>query len=796
MNLRILKKDLKRKKSINIILLIFIALATTFIASSISNMSIIINATDDYFDLAGLADHIIVTMGSSKEEENENNKKISAFIENQKNVEKYFIDEELWISDYNIEVEGKDKINFPNSGILNQYNIHQQKFFDKNNNEITYMEDGTIYLSQNLMKAEGIKENDIVYIKDSEGYRKKFVVVGAIKDAFLGSSLMGVDRFIVSENDYKEIKNDSKLPSGLMYSVWVDDLESYEKEYYENGFNAVFFGNKELVKTTYMLDIVVAAVILIVSVCLIVISILVLKFAVKFTIGEDYKEIGILKAIGLKNSSIRMLYTSKYLVIAVVGTVIGAIASIPFGKLLIESVLVNYAISADNSFILNIILSAVVAVVIILFAYYSTRQIKKMSPMDAIRTGHTGERFNKKSMLKLHGTSKGTNFFMAINDILCEFKKYIILFITTIVGMWLVIMPINTINTLSSEHIIPWFGMLKTDFYMIDADKLTEIVDKEKNKDAYLDYLEEVKERLTDEGVEIERVISEAMFRLKISYEGVSYQSIALQGLNTSADEYEYLSGTAPQRENEVAITHVIADILGANVGDTVYIKIRDEEIPFMVTAIYQSMNNLGEGIRFHENYDLDYSSLAGVQGIQIDVKNSTSNNIENAMDAAKEEFPGAGVYTASGFINELLGGSIDIIGDTKVMVLAVVIIINILVVVLMQKIFIIKEKGEIAMLKAIGYNNHSLYIWQLQRIGLVLLSGTAVGVLTSELFTDITSGLVFRYMGCASMEYYINPLEIYVIYPSTLVIAILLACGISIRKIRYINVQEVNDME
>lgn len=61
MNFRILKKDLKRKKSINIILLIFIALATTFIASSVTNMSVILNATDDFFEAAELSDHIIIT---------------------------------------------------------------------------------------------------------------------------------------------------------------------------------------------------------------------------------------------------------------------------------------------------------------------------------------------------------------------------------------------------------------------------------------------------------------------------------------------------------------------------------------------------------------------------------------------------------------------------------------------------------------------------------------------------------------------------------------------------------------
>ena len=34
-------------------------------------------------------------------------------------------------------------------------------------------------------------------------------------------------------------------------------------------------------------------------------------------------------------------------------------------------------------------------------AYYSTRKVKKCSPMDAIRCGQTGERYGKNSRLKL-----------------------------------------------------------------------------------------------------------------------------------------------------------------------------------------------------------------------------------------------------------------------------------------------------------------------------------------------------------------------------------------------------------
>ena len=50
---RILKKDLKRKKVMNAILLCFILLATMFVASGISNVVSVMNGTDSCGHLDG-----------------------------------------------------------------------------------------------------------------------------------------------------------------------------------------------------------------------------------------------------------------------------------------------------------------------------------------------------------------------------------------------------------------------------------------------------------------------------------------------------------------------------------------------------------------------------------------------------------------------------------------------------------------------------------------------------------------------------------------------------------------------
>ena len=65
MYFNILKKDLKRKKAMNIILLVFIILATMFVSSSVNNIINVTTALDNYFEMANVPDYLVVTMNKN-----------------------------------------------------------------------------------------------------------------------------------------------------------------------------------------------------------------------------------------------------------------------------------------------------------------------------------------------------------------------------------------------------------------------------------------------------------------------------------------------------------------------------------------------------------------------------------------------------------------------------------------------------------------------------------------------------------------------------------------------------------
>lgn len=786
MYIRILKKDLRRKRSMNLILLLFILLATTFIATSLNNLSVVVNGTDYFMKVSGIQDFLIVTMyddggGTSQSEQN-----IVHFLDRQKNVKNYTVDENLYLANDNIKNDSGKNFKPGASLMISSFQIHQQKFFDEKNREITGMKAGTVYLSRKVMEENDLESGDQIEIQDGNGYRKKFTVVGYCKDAFLGSDMMGNQRNLVCDEDYREMVEQADFFGGKIYSVLLDDLEMFQQEFTDEGLVAAFSGDRSLIKKTYVMDMVIAAVLLVVSLCLVVISVVMLRFMIIFTVGEDYQEIGIMKAIGLRNTDIRKLYLAKYFLIAVTGAALGFLFSIPFSRMLLAQVMQSIVIPSGRQGLEKMFLiSLVVVLVVVLCGYLSTGKIKKLTPMDAIRSGNNGERFKRKGFLRLVGSHWRTTTFLAGNDVISELRKYMVLLVTSIVGVWLVIMPVNTINTLGSEQLSKWMGVVDSDLFLIDDGRGTELL-ASGNRQNYYEYLDEIKTRLQEEGIAVSRVVMEGLFRLKIRHEDRSCISFSLQGLGTKMEEYFYDEGTPPEYEDEVAITHVIAEKLQVGIGDTVYIHTGEEEKPFVITALYQSMNNFGEGIRFPEKAEIDYSYAGGSFGAQVILEERPDAEEYQALLSKVEKiFPDANVYSVIDFIQSMVGGISNKLEGLKILILLIVMIINVLVVVLMQKMFLIRERTEVGLLKLLGFSNASVIRWQTKRIMMVLLAGIFIGMLTATPFSQITSGQVFQMMGASRIEFVIRPLEIYLIYPVAIFVVTVLACMITMLKIR-----------
>ena len=92
---KILKKDLKRKKSMNLILLIFIMLATMFISASLNNLMVVLGGVDNYLKQAQIGDFTIFSMGGTPQEISPNDLAIEEFLLENEEVESFEVGDYL-----------------------------------------------------------------------------------------------------------------------------------------------------------------------------------------------------------------------------------------------------------------------------------------------------------------------------------------------------------------------------------------------------------------------------------------------------------------------------------------------------------------------------------------------------------------------------------------------------------------------------------------------------------------------------------------------------------------------------
>lgn len=781
MYFNILKKDLKRKKTMNLILLLFIILASTFIAGSVNNMLAVVTALDNYFEKANVPDYWICT--TEKEEAD----KIEEFIISE---QLSFMRQELLQMNPNQILVNNKEFEYTNSVVLSDLN-HTIHIFDSQNQKIDKISDGELYIPAGICNQYHLKTGDKITLTNNNK-SKTYTLKGSTKDAFFGSAMIGMTRFLVSERDYQELVGEENQIQSI--GIFTDNVKEFTDKINQMEFQCIFTEPKNTLKMMYIMDMVIAAVMLVVSICLILISLVMLRFTIHFTISEEFREIGVMKAIGIPCYKIRGLYLVKYFTIALMGGVTGLIASIPFGKMLLWGTSKNIIITNEANFLVNFLSIAAIIGIVMLFGYLCTRKIKKFTPVSAIRNGENGERYRQRNIVKLNKTRIAPVIFMSFNDIFSNFQRFAVMLVIFILGILLIIIPVNTINTLQSDKLIVNFSMAECDHVIIKEVLLNS---NESRRELTEQKLLAIKEELAKNHISAD-IFQEKMFRMHISKENKKCSSLAFQGVgDVTADQYSYLEGTPPQNIHEVGISHIISDNIDAGIGDMVTINTGSEEKEYMVTAIFQTMNNLGEGIRFFQEEALDYNNAAGGFGIQIKYTDSPDKKeLQNRKERLEELFSDYKIYTSGEYIEYMIGNVAEQIRNVKQLILMIVICINILMTVLMVKSFLTKEKGEIAMLKSLGFRSQSLVLWQSFRIGIILFLAILTGTLISSPISKITVGKIFQMMGLQTIEFDIVFFEVFVIYPFILLVCTVFAAFLTAFGVRKISAFQVSNIE
>lgn len=762
---RILKKDLKRKKTMNVILLVFIILASMFMASGVSNIITVTTALDRYFELADVPDYWAMSENRSTD------KDINGTLENASAIDEFRIEEFVRMSRSNITRED-DPLNDSN---INQILVLQSdqdmgiNYFLDDGSILETIPKGMIYAVRYTENDMGLKVGDKITV-EIEGVDREFTFAGGFKDAVCGTELIGIKRFIISDEDFDEYMSDETIKNtygGKFLYIHTADLDKTLSQMADISDDFIFSAETEMLNQAYVFNMIIMGLILAVSLILIIISFAVLRFTIAFTLSEEFREIGIMKAIGIRNIKIRGLYLTKYFAISVVGTALGLILSYPFGKMLINYSSESIIIDRGNSGFINAACAVLTAAVILLFCLGCTGRVSKMSPIDAVRNGQTGERFRKKSIMSLGKSRLGTTAFLAANDIVSSPKRYAVIIFAFFLCTLLLIILSNATSSLKSGKLLKYFGQADCHIVADIGDEAMKFMTEDGHEEVKK-YLADMEQTLAENGMPAE-CMTEYYIYTMIRYGEYESKTAILQGTGTTMDMYEYSEGLPPQSSDEIAISTLLAKKLGAEIGDTVTVYYTTgETAEYIITALYQAMINQGISMRVYTDCDINYITSSGSPGTQIEFTDDPDDKeVLRRIERIKELYPEfSSVKTSGETVSDTtgVGGAID---SVKKMSAVLTVILAALITVLMERSFIAKEQAEIALMKAMGIRNTKIYGQYTLRFFIAVAAAVLLAELLGMPFTKLCFDPIFGSMGLEmGVEYVQNPVEIYAVFP------------------------------
>lgn len=788
---RILKKDMRRRKSVNIILFLFITLASIFLSSSMNNILVVFSAVDYYMDYANLPDITFIATGTTERE------KIREWIEEEApGVEEYDNNIIVTLNEKGMFVgEEGEEVPYITEGVsvyLGTMDAAYCKVFGEDGREFT-LEPGQVAVTQASVQRNGIKPGDRLTI-DKGGVYKEFTVKLATKDMAFGNDMTGMDRLMVCPEDYALFAENEKSELLSMYYVDTENEKDFIREMNNQGFatqmNTVTRGTYSMV---YSFDMIMAALLILIGICLILIALLVLRFTLVFTIEEEYREIGIMKAVGLRDFSIKKIYLIKYLFLVTAGALLGLAASVPVSRAMVDGVSKNMVMEDTSANLwVNVICTLAIILIVLLFCYGCTRKLNRMSAIAAIRGGQTGERFGQHSGIRLHRRKRmPVVVFLGLNDMLSHVKRYLVLMITFSISFILITIPLNTLNTMQSKEM--------ADKFCMDPDSAVYLKKIEAaGETAYKDIktlkrgMERIERELAQIGYDAE-LTAVPIYFLRYGNEAGSGNIMTVQIVGENNKFLTYQEGEAPVLPNEIAFSKKIMEDNGWSIGDSVETKINGETQHLVITGTYADYMQIGSSARLNPALDCSGEVMFNYWNIMVDME--TDKTQSELAEEFNVRLPDYEWVDAQYLIDTNVGGIQESLQEMLLPMTGMLCAVIMLITFLMERLFIVREKGEIAMMKSIGYKNRVIRIWQTLRMVWVAVISMIAAIPISLLTNQWILKPVFAIMG-AEVRIQVVPWQVYGLYPGVLLLGIVAAALLATVNVKKINIRELNNLE
>ena len=770
---RMLKKEFSRRIGVLIPVFVLISLSATLLAGGARITIELVDSIGGMFEKAQIPHFIQMHAGEIVQDEIDQFSRNNPLVKSQQTLEM-------------LNIEGrtlyfKDDERAQSSSVMDISFVAQSFIFDfllDLNNEVFYVEKGNIAVPLYFMETSGLMPGDKIRIKDGD-FEMGFTVSGYLRDAQMNPSIISSKRFMVHPDDLETLKKYTGATEYLIEFMLTDPdrAGAFTNEYITAGLpqkgpnvsgpifqimNAISEG-------------IVIIIIVFVSVFLIIISLMCLRFTFTASVEEDYREIGVMKAIGLSSSIIAKMYRYKYMVLAGTACLLGYGFSILLSRLFTSHMKLFFGTAVPGllSGIIPALAAGFVLLIIYLFCRSMHKKLKHVSAVEAVRFDSGTTSGNMRNKFKLYKKRLlNINVLLGLQDVVQHKRFYFSLLRIFFICVFIMAVPLNFANTVKSPTFSQYMGIGSSDllFDLPISDDVAQRFETLSNDLRNDDLVEKLAHYIT------------CQYEVYNADDGV-FQSINFEVGDFKVFPIAYLSGQEPESSTDIALSSMLAGDLNVKVGDRLTMLVDGTETEIDVCGIYQDVTNGGRSSKgllpVNSKTVIWYTIAVGLS------PGADAAQIKSVYGA---RYPSISINDVNDYMSQSMGMLIGQVEMVSLFTILLAVALAALITAMFLKMAVAKEYGYIALMKSLGFRTLEIKAQYATRIITVLLGGVIIGVLASKYLGEALAGIVFSAIGADRVSFVINVVQIYIFIPLILIIATIIATYLSSNSIKGIN--------
>lgn len=774
MLLRMLRNDITRKKGITAALFIFVLLAALLVSSG-SRMIMELTSSIQYLFSESKTPHFVQMHAGELDQA-----KVNTWAEENAMVQQHQIVEMVNIDGSNLFLGAESEKN----SVMDIDFVTQNQGFDyllNLDSEIIQVNDGEIAVPVYYMQQNKLSVGDQVRI-DNGQFERSYTIVDFVRDAQMNPSVVHSKRFIVSDGNLQELKQSIGEMEYLIEFRLTDPgltsefTQAYQNAGLPNAGPVVTYGLFQVLNA--MTDGVIAAVIILVSLVLILIAMLCIRFTMLATIEEDYREISVMKAIGIAEKDIKRLYLMKYVFMAGFASVLGYIASLGVNRLFVSNIMLymGKAPATLLHFAIPLLAAGIIFAMVVLFCRTVLRRFRSISAVDALRTGSLGDTQIIRNRLSLSRNRwSSVPVFLGLKEVIQRIKMFRLLLFVFVVSSFIMIVPVNFLNTLQAPSFISYMGVGQSDI-RIDLRHTDDVEQRYDNLVAQIQ---------NDKDIKTYSPLVTSQFKIK-NAEG-SYDNLSVETGDFSIFPLSYVSGNEPTTENEIALSDANSSELRLKTGEQLTLLVNGKDQMMTVSGIYQDVTNGGKTAKALLPYNKD-SVLWYVVSLDLNNRGDMATKIAE-YEAA---FSPAKVTDLQGYLDQTLGGTIQQLKLVTMLALVIGVFISILITALFLQMLVAKDNNDIAVLRSLGFALSKIKFKYVVMSLVILILGVVTGTILSNTLGPLLVSAIMSTFGASNIVFVVNPLQAYILCPLLLAGTIVLTAWISIQSIKETSISKM----